>query len=103
MRKLHVHAGFQGALFDHGCKPHLTTACSRTGWGSRLTVCKLLPFTRGGPARGPREVARGPREVVVTSYTSKTFSLACKSHHPQGLPCARLIEIPMYTPVRDGF
>ena len=25
----------------------LTIACSRTGWGSRLTNCKLLPFTRG--------------------------------------------------------
>ena len=70
----------------------------RTGWGSRLTDCKLLPSAtvrpvkrpkpgfykgpRGGPTRGPREVARGPREVVVRSYTSKSFSLACKSHHP---------------------
>ena len=30
--------------------------------------------------RGPREVARGPREVVVRSYTFKSFSLACKEY-----------------------
>ena len=74
-----------------GCYPGLETSgnCMHTLGFKELCLIMVRPVKhpsktwvlqgpRGGPTRGPREVARGPREVVVRSCTFKSFSLACK-------------------------
>ena len=75
--------GFKELCLIMVANRNFTIGCSRTGWGSRLTVCKLLPSARARP--GNRSINRISLENLwnsaFLSQTNSTLYFPTKTYY----------------------